>query len=510
MAGLTTSGAPLNDADLQLLSSRQAIGQDAQGAPFGADKRIAAAEHGPAAQPGATGGDQLTNPNLHYGTQWDDGRGGGQADAHVMPHPAAAPEAATPMVDSPSIQPLASAAAAELAGEGTGGWGGDAGGAPAARPGEPTMSTGPLGSSTLEPGVEPGLVSPGEITAAGPTPQGAAAAPAGSPASLIAPQESGLAPGSNSSAPVITSGDGAQASVSLAENTADVATITASDGDAGARLTYAIAGGADAALFSINPETGHLVFKSAPDFERPADVDGDNIYHVTVQVSDGIHTDTQALAVSVTNLQDEAPTGAAMSGGVIGENSAAGTVVGTVTGTDPDAGAVLSYSIVGGDGDTYQIDAATGVVSLKAGARLDFEADAADSITVRVTDQTGLTVDQTFDIKVADVNEAPTGATMSGGVIAENSAAGTVVGTVTGTDADAGDTLSYQIVGGDADTYEIDASTGVVSVKEGAKLDHETDAADSITVRVTDQTGLTVDQTFDIKVADVNEAPTGA
>ncbi|NJL08456.1 MAG: cadherin repeat domain-containing protein, partial [Methylacidiphilales bacterium] len=154
--------------------------------------------------------------------------------------------------------------------------------------------------------------------------------------------------------------------------------------------------------------------------------------------------------------------------------------------------------------------AATGVVSLKAGARLDFEADAADSITVRVTDQTGLTVDQTFDIKVADVNEAPTGATMSGGVIAENSAAGTVVGTVTGTDADAGDKLSYQIVGGDADKYEIDASTGVVSVKEGAKLDHETDSADSITVRVTDQDGLAVDQTFDIKVADVNEAPTGA
>ncbi|BBF92582.1 cadherin domain-containing protein [Blastochloris tepida] len=509
MAGPTTSGAPLNDADLQLLATRQAAGQAADGGPFGADKRIAVADHGPGAQPGATGGDQLTNPNLHYGTQWDDGRGGGQADAHAVPHPAAAPEA-TPMVESPSIQPLATPAAADTAGEGVRGWDGDAGGLPAARgAGDPAISGGPLGSSGLQPGADPGLGSPGNITATGPAAQGAAAG-AELPAGPVLPQETGEGAGSNALAPVITSGEGGQASISLAENTADVATITASDGDAGARLTYTIAGGTDAALFTIDPETGHLVFKSAPDFERPADADGDNIYHVTVQVSDGIHTDTQALAISVTNLQDEAPTGAVMTGGVIAENSAAGTVVGTVTGTDPDAGAVLSYQIVGGDADKYQIDAATGVVSLKDGAKLDFEADAADSITVRVTDQTGLSVEQTFDIKVADVNEAPTGAVMKGDVIAENSAAGTVVGTVSGADADAGAVLSYQIVGGDSDKYQIDAATGVVSLKDGAKLDFEADAADSITVRVTDQTGLSVDQTFDIKVADVNEAPTGA
>src|SRR5207249_1189108 len=41
-----------------------------------------------------------------------------------------------------------------------------------------------------------------------------------------------------------------------------------------------------------------------PDFEAPADADGNNIYDVIVQVSDGIVTDTQAIAVTVTNAND--------------------------------------------------------------------------------------------------------------------------------------------------------------------------------------------------------------
>ena len=58
--------------------------------------------------------------------------------------------------------------------------------------------------------------------------------------------------------------------------------------------------GADAALFSIDSETGVLAFVSAPDFEAPADADGNNVYSVEVQVSDGRGgIDTQALALTV-------------------------------------------------------------------------------------------------------------------------------------------------------------------------------------------------------------------
>ena len=63
-----------------------------------------------------------------------------------------------------------------------------------------------------------------------------------------------------------------------------VTTVTASDADPGATLTYSIAGGADAAKFSIDATTGALSFVTAPDHETPADAGGNNVYDVVVQV----------------------------------------------------------------------------------------------------------------------------------------------------------------------------------------------------------------------------------
>ena len=112
--------------------------------------------------------------------------------------------------------------------------------------------------------------------------------------------------GAVNDAPVITSnGGGLTAAISVAENTTAVGTVAATDIDS-STLTYSIAGGADANLFDIHASTGVLIFKNAPNYEVPADADHDNIYDVTVQVSDGALTDTQAIAVTVTNV-DEAP-----------------------------------------------------------------------------------------------------------------------------------------------------------------------------------------------------------
>jgi uncharacterized delta-60 repeat protein len=115
--------------------------------------------------------------------------------------------------------------------------------------------------------------------------------------------------------PAISSnGGGATASVSVVENTKAVTTVAASDPDDGQTLTYSIvpatnSGGADWDRFTIDAATGALVFLTAPDYEHPADSNGDNIYEVTVQVSDGSLTDTQLLAVTVANVSPETLTG---------------------------------------------------------------------------------------------------------------------------------------------------------------------------------------------------------
>jgi glucose/arabinose dehydrogenase len=89
---------------------------------------------------------------------------------------------------------------------------------------------------------------------------------------------------------------------SVAENTAAAYQATASDpnGDA---LTFAIDGGADAALFSITA-AGALRFNAAPDYDLPGDANGDNVYAVQLRVSDASASATQTVNVTVTNSRE--------------------------------------------------------------------------------------------------------------------------------------------------------------------------------------------------------------
>ena len=94
-----------------------------------------------------------------------------------------------------------------------------------------------------------------------------------------------------------------KASIEYEENaTSTVATYTAVDPDEGAEIVWSLSGD-DAGDFTITG--GKLAFRSAPDFEMAADMDGDNVYSVTVQATDGTYMDTQEVAVTVTNVDDE-------------------------------------------------------------------------------------------------------------------------------------------------------------------------------------------------------------
>ncbi len=96
----------------------------------------------------------------------------------------------------------------------------------------------------------------------------------------------------------------------VTENTTTVGTVSATDPEDDA-IQFAIAGGADAGLFTIDQTSGVLSFLTAPDFETPADTGGDNIYNVTVSAFDGTNTVTQDIAVTVADDPNETSTGAA-------------------------------------------------------------------------------------------------------------------------------------------------------------------------------------------------------
>ncbi|SVE52933.1 uncharacterized protein METZ01_LOCUS505787 [marine metagenome] len=93
--------------------------------------------------------------------------------------------------------------------------------------------------------------------------------------------------------------------LSISEGTSLVIEIAASDTD-GHSLTYSIASqspGNDASFMTVSA-AGVLSFNLAPDYESPADYNTDNIYNITVSISDGFDTVSQNLGVVVLNVSD--------------------------------------------------------------------------------------------------------------------------------------------------------------------------------------------------------------
>ena len=89
--------------------------------------------------------------------------------------------------------------------------------------------------------------------------------------------------------------------------------------------------------------------------------------------------------------------------------------------------------------------------------------------------------------------------------VAENSAAGTVVGSpVTATDRD-GDRLTYRLSGTDESLFSVDASTGQVSVAQGTALDFEVKNSFAVSVRASDPSRSADNISITIRVSNVDE-----
>jgi hypothetical protein len=275
-----------------------------------------------------------------------------------------------------------------------------------------------------------------------------------------------------------------------------VATVTGLDPDAGTTLSYSLTDNAGG-RFAIDASSGAITVANG----ALLDYEDARSHHVAVRIADqyGLTLDTN-WTLAITNV-NEKPTDATLSGGAVAENAPFGTAVATVRGIDPDAGTVFDYSLVDSADGRFDIDAATGVVSVANGALLDYETATSHQIKVRSTDQGGLSFEKSWTINVTNVPEAPTDAKLFGGTVREHAANGTHVGTLIGTDQDAGSILSYSLTSDAGGRFDINASTGVVTVKDGTRLDYATAQSYSIGVCVTDQTGLSFQNALTVTIA---------
>ena len=265
------------------------------------------------------------------------------------------------------------------------------------------------------------------------------------------------------------------------------------DVDAGDTLTYTATledGSALPTWLTFDATT--LTFSGTP---LNADV---GVINVTVTASDGSLSATDTFALTVVNTNDD-PTAVSLSASAIDENGD-GVVVGDLTTTDVDAGDTHTYTLSGDDAASFEV--VDGQLKLKAGVSADYETQSTYAVTVTTTDGLGSTFAQSFSVTINDVNEAPTAITLSASAIDEN-AAGAVVGTLTTTDVDAGDTVEYALSGTDADSFEV--VDGKLQLKSDVSADHETQTSYEVTVTVTDSGGLTAAQDFTVSVNNLND-----
>jgi Ca2+-binding RTX toxin-like protein len=221
---------------------------------------------------------------------------------------------------------------------------------------------------------------------------------------------------------------------------------------------------------------------------------------IEVEVTDpGALTATQVFTIAVTNV-NEAPSIEGLDASEVAEGSVEGTVVGGVGASDPDAGEMLSYALIDDADGRFVIDPDTGVISVAAGATLDYENAMQHGIEVEVTDAGGLSASQVFAIDVTNVNEQPAIQELSANGVIEGATDGTVIGTVAAFDADGDSGLAFELTDDAQGRFAIDPATGVITVADGTLLDYDDASQHSVEVTVTDPGGLSDVATYVIEL----------
>src|SRR4051812_2096074 len=210
-----------------------------------------------------------------------------------------------------------------------------------------------------------------------------------------------------------------------------------------------------------------------------------------------------AIKTFTSNTSNSAPTNITLSNSAAAENSVNGTIVGALSDTDPDVGDTATFSLTNDAGGRFAVSGSNLVVA--NGSLLNFESTTSHSVTVRVTDSGGATLDKVFAIAVTDVYEAPIASSLSNSSVPENSANGTVVGALSATDPDAGDSVAFSLINNAGGRFALSGNNLVVA--NGGLLDFESSTSHSVTVRVTDSGGLTFEKVFNIEVTDAAETP---
>lgn len=230
------------------------------------------------------------------------------------------------------------------------------------------------------------------------------------------------------------------------------------------------------------------------DYEAILSSKGNAIFDVTLTIADTDgHTVSKDCQIRVIDVNEEPAFDKDSYTFMPYENTPAYDIIGEVITTDPDNN-TLYYSLEGDDAAQFTIDA-DGKISTVKGTDLDYETKDTYKFYAVATDKEH-TVKVPVTVTIINEQEAPRFAEKSIVLLVDESAEkGTVVGTVTATDDDmkngkAGKAPTYSLFYGyefrDGFLFDINESTGEITVKEERLADFNTKHEYRICVSATD------------------------
>jgi large repetitive protein len=177
----------------------------------------------------------------------------------------------------------------------------------------------------------------------------------------------------------------------------------------------------------------------------------------------------------------------------VDEESAAGTVVGTVVATDADPGDEITYSIGGGDTGQFKIDAKTGEITV-VGA-LDYELQQSYALQIVAMDKEGTSNSAIVTVNLNDIADNTPPTAMPSLIVTNRNLA--ISGKVTAGDAESPDAeLEYTLLNAPAHGALTLNSHGTFTYTPGP----EYLGADAATVRIMDPQGGYTDAEIAIRV----------
>ena len=271
-------------------------------------------------------------------------------------------------------------------------------------------------------------------------------------------------------------------------------------------FSWALAG-TDSGDFEIS-SAGEITFKNVPDFDLPADSDGDNVYNFQVRAEDGSKTGRLDVTVTVTNANEAPTTPTGKATITVAENTAGNLA--QYSATDPDKDDTVMWDVSGTDASAFRIDS-SGNLAFDGAPDYETPGDSGGNNVYEVSvdaKDSALISSLSVTVTVTPVDEPPviTGTTTIDDYDENDT---DDVATYIATDPEGDTSITWSLAG--SDSGDFDFTGGVLTFKNPPDHERPADSGGNnryeVTVQASDSNNKRGQLHVDVIVTPVNEPP---